>query len=116
MRPFIPLPTHGVQKAFVDRPLYRLENNGHVILYLNGKPICGFNINSRLITMFPMCYRPFMFQKRRIYAFAIEMGLPIEPFVSNRDVTTRRLSRHMAYLGFEPCSLTDEEKEYLIKK
>ena len=109
MRPFIPLPTHGVQNTFEDHPLYRLENNGYVMLYIDGSPVCGFDINSRLLIT------PWGFgvktatHIRRIYAFALEMGLPMAQF----GTMANQLTRYAAYRNFDDDYLTDEERKYL---
>ena len=109
MRPFIPLPTHGVQKTFEDHPLYRLENNGYVMLYIDGSPMCGFDINSRLlITPWGFGVQPAT-RRRRIYAFALEMGLPMAPF----GTMASQLNRYAAYRNFDDDYLTDEERKYL---
>lgn len=113
MRPFIPLPTHGVQKTFEDHPLYRLENNGYVMLYIDGSPVCGFDINSRLlITPWGFCVQPAT-RRRRIYAFALEMGLPIAPYNSDFSTIVGRLSRYAAYRNFDDDYLIGEEMKYL---
>ena len=109
MRPFIPLPTHGVQKTFADHPLYRLENNGYVMLYIDGSPVCGFDINSRLlIATWGFGVQPAT-RRRRIYAFALEMGLPMAPF----GTIASQLNRYAAYRNFDDDYLTGEEMKYL---
>lgn len=113
MRPFIPLPTHGVQKTFEDHPLYRLENNGYVMLYIDGSPVCGFDINSRLlITPYGFVIQPAA-RRRRVYAFAMEMGLQKKPYDPDFGTIASELSRYVAYRNFDDDYLTGEEMKYL---
>lgn len=116
MRSFIPLPTHGVQKSFADHPLYRLENNGCVVLYVMSAPVCAFDINTRMLAPVRISPSIFAFVRRRMYAFAIEMGLPMEPYIADLDTVIRRMNRYMEhrYLSFN--YLTEEEKEYLKER